>query len=96
MKANAAAIVKNLIITDENYQEAWNKLIERFNKNYQIIIEWIRTFFDQPSSSNLNPQLCGLINELNNETKRLWPEKIYDPEFPTIDFFRNRYNSYFI
>lgn len=49
LKGEAELLVRNLTITDENYQIALNKLKTRFDKPRAIITAHLKLFCDQPS-----------------------------------------------
>lgn len=48
----ADELIKHFTITENNYDEAWQKLSNRFNKQRHIITAYVRKFIDQPSTTN--------------------------------------------
>ncbi|GFX21663.1 uncharacterized protein TNCV_1400771 [Trichonephila clavipes] len=47
-------IIKHIPITETDYNEAWEKLLARYDKKKQIIFSLIKTFMEQPSSNDTN------------------------------------------
>ncbi|GFU42236.1 integrase catalytic domain-containing protein [Trichonephila clavipes] len=52
-----ANIIKHIPITETAYNEAWEKLLARYDKKKQIIFSLIKTFMEQPSFNDTNSQL---------------------------------------
>ncbi|XP_055839162.1 uncharacterized protein LOC129907116 [Episyrphus balteatus] len=45
---DAADQIRHILVTEENYDTAWEKLVDRYDKKKQIINNYIKTFIEQP------------------------------------------------
>lgn len=63
-------LIRNFLVTDANYKEAWDKLVKRYNKTRPILNSYIDRFFDQPSASNGSPQSLRQISDKSDEIIR--------------------------
>lgn len=54
LKGEPLQLVRNLPVTDANYDIAWNKLLTRYNKKSYIVQQLIKKFIDQPSMSGID------------------------------------------
>ena len=66
------SLIKHIPLSNESYEEAWNKLNERYDKKKQIVYSLISTFLEQKavSSANLN-NLRGLVDTSDEITRGL-------------------------
>lgn len=63
LKGDAAGVVKTFEITTENYKEAWELLIERYDNRRHIVQSHIRSIFELPTLSKENhTQLRSLLD----------------------------------
>ncbi|GFV14646.1 uncharacterized protein TNCV_2586191 [Trichonephila clavipes] len=49
-----ASLIKHIPLSNESYEEAWGKLIDRYDKKKQIVYALIETFLDQKGISQVN------------------------------------------
>ncbi|GFT96155.1 uncharacterized protein TNCV_1884771 [Trichonephila clavipes] len=65
-----ANIIKHIPITETAYNEAWEKLLARYDKMKQIIFSLIETFMEQPSFNNTNSHNLRNIADTSDEVIR--------------------------
>ncbi|GFS97761.1 uncharacterized protein TNCV_2559101 [Trichonephila clavipes] len=49
-----ASLIMYIPLSNESYEEAWGKLIDRYDKKKQIVYALIKTFLDQKGISQVN------------------------------------------
>lgn len=63
LKGDAAEIIKAFEVTTENYNEAWELLIERYDNRRRIVEGHVRSLFNLPTMTRENHvQLCALLD----------------------------------
>ncbi|GFU81635.1 uncharacterized protein TNCV_4927661 [Trichonephila clavipes] len=65
-----ANIIKHIPITETDYNEAWEKLLARYDKKKQIIFTLIKTFMEQPSFNDTNCHSLRNIADTSDEVIR--------------------------
>ncbi|GFS89960.1 uncharacterized protein TNCV_506901 [Trichonephila clavipes] len=65
-----ANIIKHIPITETAYNEAWEKLLARYDKKKQIIFSLIKTFMEQPSFNDTNSHNLRNIADTSDEVIR--------------------------
>ncbi|GFW52531.1 uncharacterized protein TNCV_404591 [Trichonephila clavipes] len=65
-----ANIIKHIPITETAYNEAWEKLLARYDKKKQIIFSLIKTFMEQPSFNDTNSHNLRNIANTSDEVIR--------------------------
>ncbi|GFX26965.1 uncharacterized protein TNCV_1841371 [Trichonephila clavipes] len=65
-----ANIIKHIPITETAYNEAWEKLLARYDKKKQIIFSIIKTFMEQPSFNDTNSHNLRNIADTSDEVIR--------------------------
>ncbi|GFR17754.1 uncharacterized protein TNCT_11751 [Trichonephila clavata] len=65
-----ANIIKPISITETAYDEAWEKLLARYDKKKQIIFSLIKTFMEQPSFNDINTSNLRNMADTSNEVIR--------------------------
>ncbi|GFR15207.1 integrase catalytic domain-containing protein [Trichonephila clavata] len=65
-----ANIIKHIPITETAYNEAWEKLLARYDKKKQIIFSLIKTFMEQPSFNDINTSNLRNIAHTSDEVIR--------------------------
>ncbi|GFU51160.1 uncharacterized protein TNCV_966511 [Trichonephila clavipes] len=65
-----ANIIKHISITESAYNEAWEKLLARYDKKKQIIFSLIKTFMEQPSFNDTNSHNLRNIADTSDEVIR--------------------------
>ncbi|GFR27856.1 uncharacterized protein TNCT_180321 [Trichonephila clavata] len=63
-------IIKHIPITETAYNEAWGKLLARYDKKKQIIFSLIKTFMEQPSFNDINTSNLRSIADTSDEVIR--------------------------
>ncbi|XP_055715157.1 uncharacterized protein LOC129809373 [Phlebotomus papatasi] len=63
----AASAIKNIAITDANFQVAWNILIDKFERKNDIITDHIKTFFSMPRVTPSHPEAIHEITNIFSE-----------------------------
>ncbi|GFS52304.1 uncharacterized protein TNCV_4850291 [Trichonephila clavipes] len=63
-------IIKHIPITETAYNEAWEKLLARYDKKNQIIFSLIKTFMEQPSFNDSNSSNLRNIADTSDEVIR--------------------------
>ncbi|GFY45911.1 uncharacterized protein TNIN_61631 [Trichonephila inaurata madagascariensis] len=63
------SLIKHIPLSNESYEEAWGKLIDRYNKKKQIVYALIKTFLDQKDISQVN--MTNLRNLVHTSDKVL-------------------------
>ncbi|GFY25879.1 uncharacterized protein TNCV_1916291 [Trichonephila clavipes] len=83
-------------ISNDSYEEAWQKLLDRYDNKKQIVQSLIKTFLEQKSISEAN---CSNLRKLLDtsdecliglnalESRRLWAIKSSEEEFPNMKAF---------
>lgn len=66
-EGKAASTSKNIIISESNYGQAWEKLILKYDKNKQILSAYIKAFFTQPLASATS--LASLPKQVDTSDK---------------------------
>lgn len=61
IKGTAYSLLKSINITDANYDDAWDKLTDRYNHKRYIVDSLLKNFFNQP----------GIVSENYSEIKTL-------------------------
>ncbi|XP_055714803.1 uncharacterized protein LOC129808922, partial [Phlebotomus papatasi] len=83
LSGEPARLLKNLAVTDANYNEAWDTLVKRYNKPRNIVFDHIKTFFAQSKKVVTNPkelrqafntfeQVIKAMDALNTTTRDPW------------------------
>ncbi|XP_054713576.1 uncharacterized protein LOC129223037 [Uloborus diversus] len=66
-----AAIIKHIPVCENGYDEAWQKLLNRYDKKKQIVNSLLKTFIEQPNIIKVNGcnlrQLADTSDEFLNE-----------------------------
>ncbi|GFR09260.1 uncharacterized protein TNCT_183641, partial [Trichonephila clavata] len=62
-----ANIIKHIPITETAYNEAWEKLLARYDKKKQIMFSLIKTFMEQPSFNDINTSNLRNIADTSDE-----------------------------
>ncbi|GFQ85683.1 DUF1758 domain-containing protein [Trichonephila clavata] len=65
-----ANIIKHIPITETAYNEAWEKLLARYDKKKQIMFSLIKTFMEQPSFNDINTSNLRNIADTSDEVIR--------------------------
>ncbi|GFV23376.1 uncharacterized protein TNCV_4780891 [Trichonephila clavipes] len=65
-----ANIIKHIPITETAYNEAWEKLLARYDKKKQIIFSLVKTFMEQPSFNDTNSSNLSNIADTSDEVIR--------------------------
>ncbi|GFX19887.1 uncharacterized protein TNCV_1434471 [Trichonephila clavipes] len=65
-----ANIIKHIPITETAYNEAWEKLLARYDKKKQIIFSLIKTFMEKPSFNDTNSHNLRNIADTSDEVIR--------------------------
>ncbi|GFX75056.1 alpha-tocopherol transfer protein-like protein [Trichonephila clavipes] len=65
-----ANIIKHIPITETAYNEAWEKLLARYDKKKQIIFSLIETIMEQPSFNDTNSHNLCNITDTSDEVIR--------------------------
>ncbi|GFS46730.1 uncharacterized protein TNIN_200811 [Trichonephila inaurata madagascariensis] len=65
-----ANIIKHIPITEVAYNEAWEKLLARYDKKKQITLSLIKTFMEQPSFNYTNSSNLRNIADTSDEVIR--------------------------
>ncbi|KAG8174211.1 hypothetical protein JTE90_015693 [Oedothorax gibbosus] len=112
-----ATLIRHMPMAESSYDEAWNKIVQRYGKNKKIVTSLITTFLSQPKITNAtdsalrkladttdvvirglktlhenaasrDPWLIHLLLEkVDQETCRVWAEKVAEEDFPTVESF---------
>ncbi|XP_046868923.1 uncharacterized protein LOC124461446 [Drosophila willistoni] len=61
LSGEAFSLIKHIAVTNDNYSEAWDRLVQRYNKRHVIIRSFIDSFLNLPTASVLN---SGAIRKL--------------------------------
>ncbi|GFT51539.1 integrase catalytic domain-containing protein [Trichonephila clavipes] len=70
LRSEPANIIKHIPITETAYNEAWEKLLARYDEKKQIIFSLIKTFMEQPSFNNTNSHNLRNIADTSDEVIR--------------------------
>ncbi|XP_068158452.1 uncharacterized protein [Drosophila tropicalis] len=54
LSGEAFSLIKHIAVTNDNYSEAWDRLVQRYNKRHVIIRSFIDSFLNLPTASVLN------------------------------------------
>lgn len=78
LTGEAAQLIKHITITDANYDSAWELLTSRYDKKYHIVQALLKTFMEQPKSTQLTAsslrKVISTSNEIIHSLKALGPE----------------------
>ncbi|GFV20708.1 uncharacterized protein TNCV_777531 [Trichonephila clavipes] len=65
-----ASLIKHIPLSNESYEEAWGKLIDRYDKKKQIVYALIKTFLDQKCISLVNMTNLRNLVDTSDEVLR--------------------------
>ncbi|GFW34112.1 DUF1758 domain-containing protein [Trichonephila clavipes] len=65
-----ASLIKHIPLSNESYEEAWGKLIDRYDKKKQIVYALIKTFLDQKGTSLVNMTNLRNLVDTSDEVLR--------------------------
>lgn len=68
VSGDAYSAIKNISITENNFNVAWDILIEKFERKNDIISDNIKTFFAMPRITANNPNAIHEITNIFNES----------------------------
>ncbi|GAB0086571.1 hypothetical protein DMENIID0001_006610 [Sergentomyia squamirostris] len=68
LTGDAASAVKNIAITDDNFQVAWKILVDKFERKNDIAGEHIRAFYSMPKVTANNPNAIQDVSNIFNES----------------------------
>ncbi|GFW71559.1 uncharacterized protein TNCV_2309941 [Trichonephila clavipes] len=66
----SAFLIKHIPLSNESYEEAWGKLIDRYDKKKQIVYALIKTFLDQKGISQVNMTNLRNLVDTSDEVLR--------------------------
>ncbi|XP_055714232.1 uncharacterized protein LOC129808477 [Phlebotomus papatasi] len=65
LTGEAASVLENLEVTEDNFEAAWDLLNTRFNKRKNIIMEYVKNFHSvSPVSTATNSNVRKLVNDV--------------------------------
>lgn len=70
LKDEARDLINHLIVTDENYSIAWDKLCKRYHKPKKIALSYINRFIKMESISTISSKNLRKITDLADEQLR--------------------------
>lgn len=70
LKGTALDLVKHFRVDDHNYNEAFQRLVKRYNKKKPIVESFIREFLNQPKFSKASSTAITQIHDCVDETVR--------------------------
>ncbi|GFX71822.1 mariner Mos1 transposase [Trichonephila clavipes] len=65
-----SSLIKHIPLSNESYEEAWGKLIDRYDKKKQIVYALIKTFLDQKGISQVNMTNLRNLVDTSDEVLR--------------------------
>ncbi|XP_055714258.1 uncharacterized protein LOC129808506 [Phlebotomus papatasi] len=94
LSGDAASTIKNLPVTDDNFEVAWEMLVDRFEKKNKILAAHIRNFFNMPSvSPNDLKAINKIYNILSESTLALDAIKVTSRDPWLIQFILDKLDS---
>lgn len=70
VKGEAFDLISHLLVTEENYQIAWDKLCARYNKQQHIANSYIKQFLNVPNVTSINNKTLRHFTDLADEMLR--------------------------
>lgn len=70
LKGEAFDLISHLLVTDENYEIAWNKLCSRYNKKRNIANSYIKQFLNLPQINSVNNKNLRHFADVSDEMLR--------------------------
>lgn len=84
LKGEALQLIQHFSISDQNYNDAWEKLQQRYNKKKHIIYNFIKKFTEQPTISQQNASKLRQLTSTSDVILRGITSLGYDSRDPWI------------